>query len=129
MPESEVAFELEETSVAGAQENEEEDKVDVSPASTPASPSPLAQRLRRHRRRQVAELGKEKSGNDAESLRKSARDSVKEHQEVASETLAKLLVQQEQYEKAIKMYQRLSLLYPKKKAIFAGLIKELKEKL
>ncbi|MCP9234527.1 hypothetical protein [Lewinella sp. JB7] len=48
---------------------------------------------------------------------------------VVSETLAALLVKQEQYRNAIKMYRRLILLYPEKKTIFAGLIKELKEKL
>ncbi|PPK87548.1 hypothetical protein CLV84_0491 [Neolewinella xylanilytica] len=48
---------------------------------------------------------------------------------VVSETLAALLVRQEQYQSAIQMYRRLTLLYPEKKPIFAGLIKELKEKL
>ena len=48
---------------------------------------------------------------------------------VVSETLAALLVRQEQYHSAIQMYRRLILLYPEKKPIFAGLIQELKEKL
>ncbi|MGB3800110.1 MAG: hypothetical protein WA952_09875 [Lewinella sp.] len=48
---------------------------------------------------------------------------------VVSETLAALLVRQQQYQSAIQMYRRLTLLYPEKKPIFAGLIKELKEKL
>ncbi|WP_157974582.1 hypothetical protein [Lewinella sp. IMCC34183] len=48
---------------------------------------------------------------------------------VVSETLAALLVRQGQYQNAIRMYQRLGLLYPEKKPIFAGLIKELKGKL
>lgn len=48
---------------------------------------------------------------------------------VVSETLAALLVRQEQYQSAIKMYRRLILLYPEKKPIFAGLIEKLKEKL
>ena len=46
-----------------------------------------------------------------------------------SETLADLLVRQEQYGHAIRMYERLQLLYPQKKAIFAGRIQELKEKI
>ncbi|MEL6143117.1 MAG: hypothetical protein AAFU67_16060, partial [Bacteroidota bacterium] len=125
-PDAEVG---EEDSIPVDVSNEATDTDIDAPQLTPPATSPLAERLRRHRRRQVAELGKDKPENDADSLSKSARESVKEHQEIASETLAKLLVQQEQYEKAIKMYQRLSLLYPKKKAIFAGLIKELKEKL
>ena len=48
---------------------------------------------------------------------------------VVSETLAALLVRQEQYDSAIRMYRRLILLYPDKKPIFAGLIQELKQKL
>jgi hypothetical protein len=49
--------------------------------------------------------------------------------EIASETLAELLVRQQQYPRAIRMYRRLVLLYPEKKAIFARQIQELKEKL
>ena len=48
---------------------------------------------------------------------------------VVSETLAALLVRQGQYQSALRMYERLSLLYPEKKPIFAGLINELKGKL
>ncbi|MBB4079043.1 tetratricopeptide (TPR) repeat protein [Lewinella aquimaris] len=48
---------------------------------------------------------------------------------VVSETLAALLVKQGQYQNAIRMYRRLSLIYPEKKTIFAGLIKEVKENL
>lgn len=55
--------------------------------------------------------------------------SVVDHGAVASETLAALLVRQEQYQNAIKMYRRLILLYPEKEPIFAALIKELTEKL
>ncbi|CAH1001358.1 hypothetical protein LEM8419_02259 [Neolewinella maritima] len=48
---------------------------------------------------------------------------------IVSETLAELLVRQEQYHHAIRMYQRLVLLYPQKKPIFAGRIQELREKI
>ena len=54
---------------------------------------------------------------------------IEEAAAVVSETLAALLVRQEQYQSAIQMYRRLILLYPEKKTIFAGLIQELKEKL
>ncbi len=64
-----------------------------------------------------------------EDVNRIARRSLVAQEEVASETLAKLLVRQGQYQNAIKMYQRLILLYPEKKPTFAGLIKELKEKL
>ena len=48
-------------------------------------------------------------------------------QPIVSETLADLLVRQEQYGHAIRMYERLQLRYPEKKAIFAARIQELKE--
>ena len=55
--------------------------------------------------------------------------SVMESQEVASETLAGLLVAQEQYGKAIKMYERLQLLFPEKSPYFAEQIDNLKKNL
>lgn len=82
-------------------------------------------RLRRHRNKQLQRLKAEKHDH----LKKIASESVSNHEEIASETLAKLLAHQGQYAKAIKMYERLSLLKPKKKAKFAALIQDLKEKL
>lgn len=58
-----------------------------------------------------------------------ARQSVQDPTNLASETLAKLLIRQGQYRKAIKIYQRLSLLYPEKSRYFAATIEELKLKL
>lgn len=87
-------------------------------------PSTLSDRLRRLRR-----LKQQQTMSTEEKVTAIARHSVTTHGAVASETLAKLLVQQGQYQNAIKMYQRLELLYPEKKTIFAGLINELKEKL
>ncbi|NJB87453.1 hypothetical protein GGR26_003233 [Lewinella marina] len=87
----------------------------VAPRSRNAN---LSDRLRKLRRRQ-----------QAASPRKSSPDTGGEGGVVVSETLAALLVRQEQYQSAIKMYRRLILLYPEKKPIFAGLIEKLKEKL
>lgn len=86
----------------------------------------LADRLRKHKQRQLAQLDQPIQEDQVEEI---ARQSVASQREVASETLAKLLERQGQYGKAIKMYQRLCLLYPEKKPIFAALIKNLKEKL
>ena len=80
-----------------------------------AEPS-LRDRLR-HLRELSQRRGQAEAGNGVEEVA------------VVSETLAALLVRQEQYESAIRMYRRLTLLYPEKKPIFAGLIQELKEKL
>ena len=97
-------------------------KFEPSPAA--ATSGMLRDRLRQIRRRQTDKLAHEQ-----EEVKKIARRSLVSQEAVASETLARLLVRQGQYQNAIKMYRRLELLYPEKKAIFAGLIKDLKEKL
>lgn len=55
-----------------------------------------------------------------------AEASIREDLEVASETLAGLLVEQHQYERAIKMYEHLSLLIPEKNTYFAAKIDAIK---
>lgn len=90
---------------------------------TPKPPS-LRDRLRTIRRFQA-----DKIADEQEEVRRIARRSLVAQEAVASETLAGLLVRQGQYQNAIKMYQHLALLYPEKKTTFAGLIKDLKEKL
>jgi len=54
-----------------------------------------------------------------------------ENNEIISETLAKVYTRQEHYEKAISIYQKLSLKYPQKSIYFAdqiNLINKLKKK-
>lgn len=89
-----------------------------------ALPDGLRDRLARIRRMQQT-----RGKDDKEEVNRIARRSLVAHEEVASETLAGLLVRQGQYQNAIRMYQRLILLYPEKKTTFAGLIKDLQEKL
>jgi tetratricopeptide (TPR) repeat protein len=55
-----------------------------------------------------------------------ARDSVRENQFLASETLAELLLRQGQYEKALQVYERLILIFPEKTAFFAAKIENIK---
>lgn len=56
-----------------------------------------------------------------------AAQSVANTASVATETLAKLLERQGNFEKAIKMYEQLSLLYPEKNRYFAATIEKLKK--
>ena len=100
------------------------ERIDAFAAHLPPAP-PLRQRLRDLRRKTLPRPVSPADRN----VDRIAHESVVDHAEVASETLAQLLVRQGQYRNAIRMYRRLSLLNPEKKAIFAGLIEELKEKL
>ncbi len=83
------------------------------------------------RRRQLARLrgGQRTTPTPgAGKLRESAGKSISQREEVASETLARILVEQQQYKRAVKMYEKLCLLMPEKKAIFAATISELQKK-
>lgn len=57
-----------------------------------------------------------------------ARLSVTENAALASETLADLLADQQLYDKAAKMYERLIMKFPEKSAYFAAKIEKLKKK-
>ena len=110
-----------------------------APADLPLAPEPVSrfqppiatagQLSLRDRLRSIRHHQTTKLADEQEEVRKIARRSLVSSEGTASETLARLLVQQGQYQNAIKMYRRLELLYPEKKTIFAGLIKDLQEKL
>ena len=60
-----------------------------------------------------------------------AKSSIIENDELVTETLARVYLEQEHFEKAIESYKKLSLKYPKKSSFFAdqiNLIKDLKKK-
>ncbi|MEM1320274.1 MAG: hypothetical protein AAGG75_08455 [Bacteroidota bacterium] len=56
-----------------------------------------------------------------------AAKSFNDHDDLASETLAKIHERQGNYEAAIAMYQKLSLIFPEKSTFFAGKIENLKK--
>lgn len=76
-------------------------------------------------------IKKEQEDNNSEEqepfVEKMAEKSIAESREIVSETLAELLVAQEQYEKGIQMYERLILAIPEKSTFFAEKIQELKK--
>lgn len=58
-----------------------------------------------------------------------ARKSAEDHNDVVSETLANIYIEQMLYRKAIETYEKLSLKFPEKSRYFADLIKSLEKKL
>ena len=61
----------------------------------------------------------------------SAKESLKENDEIVTETLARVYLEQAHYDKAIAAYEKLSLKFPQKSSFFASQIKliyDLKEK-
>jgi hypothetical protein len=142
----------EETSAPPAQEKEEETEQSDDPMETPKElpnrpqPTPkssftswVQQFQPTHVKVQLSELMESKKREDAKQSHKKkkkkkkkdkvvmfAERSLKERKDLASETLAELLVSQEQYDKAIEMYKRLILKFPEKSSYFADKIKNLK---
>lgn len=58
-----------------------------------------------------------------------ARQSLRDNEEIFSEGLASLLVMQGEYSRAIKMYEKLCLVFPDKKDNFAAIIENLQQKI
>ncbi len=114
---------------------------DLAPTPKKSFASWIQQFQSDHIRQQMRELMEAQKQAEEKAARKKAKKqagqgpevdemaqrSVAENDEMASETLAKLLVAQQQYTKAIEVYERLILIFPQKSSLFAAKIEELKK--
>ncbi|WP_236974329.1 hypothetical protein [Membranihabitans maritimus] len=119
----------------GTHEDSEDNTGDIRNDSDPEDASfrswlyqlPENPRSAREFKRKKKKIKKEKLWKKKPSqTEKLAEESVQENEEVVSETLADLYVQQGLTEKAKDMYTKLSLKFPEKSIYFAAKIKELK---
>lgn len=81
------------------------------------------------RQQPAARTDQQPAPEAVENADRIARQSIRDNTEIASEGLASLLVQQGQYQKAIKMYEKLCLVFPEKKDNFAAIIENLQQKI
>lgn len=77
------------------------------------------------KKKEAKNSGKRKNKAKKEAKRL-AKQSVQKKRVVATETLAELLTRQGHHQDAIEMYERLCLIYPEKKSIFAARIETIK---
>lgn len=114
--------------------------VEPTPPAAEATPAPLpkksfdswSNRRRRDRLARIRQLREkaqpQEANNGLKLVEQVVRESIVEHDNLASETLARLLVDQGKYARAIRMYERLILLFPEKSRYFAAIIENLKQK-
>jgi hypothetical protein len=126
----------------GQQQFGKEDAKPSGPRPKASFPSWVQQFQPNHVKLQLGELMEAKKMEDKKKDRKNKKNghgkggavveqviqqSIMENPDLASETLAELLVAQMQYEKAISVYERLILKFPEKSSFFAEKISNLKK--
>ena len=72
-------------------------------------------------------ISRKHEASDEINVSELAKHSVEPHDDLVSETLAKLLVLQKKYDHATEVYQKLGLKYPEKSSYFAIRIEEIKK--
>lgn len=87
----------------------------------------LSELMEAKKHEESRQQNKQSTRQSPEQLSAFIQRSIAENQELASETLAELLVAQMQYEKAIRVYERLILKFPEKSTFFAQKISQLKK--
>lgn len=128
--------------LSGHQQPGKEDAKPSGPRPKASFPSWVQQFQPNHVKLQLGELMEAKKMEDKKKDRKNKKNghgkegavveqviqqSIMENPDLASETLAELLVAQMQYEKAISVYERLILKFPEKSSFFAEKISNLKK--
>ncbi|MEO1627652.1 MAG: hypothetical protein AAFV25_21045 [Bacteroidota bacterium] len=99
---------------------------EVKPAPKPATPPQYTiEDLSQSKAKKTPSAPKPKLSKKKQT-RSFANRSLEENAEIVSETLAEILAKQGNFEKAIEMYERLSLIFPEKSTFFAERIKKLK---
>jgi len=126
----------------GHQQPGQDDGKPSGPRPKASFPSWVQQFQPNHVKLQLGELMEAKKLEDKKKYRKNKKNgqvmagavveqvierSIMENPDLASETLAELLVAQMQYEKAISVYERLILKFPEKSTFFAEKISNLKK--
>ncbi len=87
--------------------------------------APVAEKQRSERKKSPPA---EKKVPESWDVTEMARQSIQQHDDLVSETLANILTLQEKYDKALQMYEKLSLKYPEKSRYFADQIEKIKKK-
>ena len=110
--------------LAESKQNKSKKKRKVKKKTTAKPAKAIKQKEKKSKKRQASEPFDDQKAKKAKTV---AEKSLKENTEIATETLAFLLVKQEKYKNAIKMYEKLSLIFPEKSSYFAEQIKKTKK--
>jgi len=87
-----------------------------------------SKKVKKEKASETKKKGKKRKKSSVSMIKNNIEQSIQDKEEVYSEALAELYAQQGHHKKALKMYQKLSLINPEKSSFFAPLIEKLKKK-